>query len=87
MAKIKFDTKFDEDIFLGYSFYSRAYRVFNKRTLILEESVDVIFDETNSIKRRKEELDMDAEILGKKLKDMNIEGTPSKEKKRYGARC
>ena len=36
-------------MFLGYSLHSKAYRVFNKRTLNVEESVHVIGDETNSI--------------------------------------
>ena len=45
----KFDAKVDEAIFLGYSFHSRAYRVFNRKTLSVEESVHVVCDETNSI--------------------------------------
>ncbi|WCJ31588.1 Retrovirus-related Pol polyprotein from transposon RE1 [Euphorbia peplus] len=43
----KFDSKADEAIFLGYSTHSKAYRVFNKRTQTLDESVHVQFDETN----------------------------------------
>jgi len=31
---------------LGYSSTSKTYRVYNKRTLIIEESVHVAFDET-----------------------------------------
>ena len=31
----KFDSKVDEGIFLGYSTSSKAYRVFNKRTLVV----------------------------------------------------
>ena len=42
-----FDAKFDEGIFLGYSSTSKAYRVFNKRLEKVEESIHVIFDETN----------------------------------------
>lgn len=44
----KFDAKSDEGIFLGYSNHSKAYRFFNKRTLMVEESINVVFDETNS---------------------------------------
>ncbi|XP_043699886.1 uncharacterized protein LOC122650548 [Telopea speciosissima] len=40
----KFDEKSDEGIFLGYSFNSCAYRVFNKRSLVVEESINVKFD-------------------------------------------
>jgi len=41
----KFHSKADEGIFLGYSLTSKAYRVFNKRTLTIEESIHVTFDE------------------------------------------
>ncbi|CAN0917421.1 Retrovirus-related Pol polyprotein from transposon TNT 1-94 [Linum grandiflorum] len=41
----KFDSKFDEGIFVGYSSHSRAYRIYNKRTLKVEESIKVLFDE------------------------------------------
>ena len=45
----KFDAKVDEGIFLGYSMISKAYRVFNKRSLTVEESMHVVFDENNSV--------------------------------------
>jgi len=45
----KFDPRSDETIFLGYSSHSKAYKIFNKRTLFVEESVHVLFDETNSL--------------------------------------
>ena len=44
----KFHAKANKAIFLGYSLHSKAYRVFNKRTLTIEESVHVVCDETNS---------------------------------------
>ncbi|KAH9753253.1 Integrase catalytic domain-containing protein [Citrus sinensis] len=43
----KFDPKSDVGIFLGYSNSSKVYRVYNKRTLVLEESMHVTFDESN----------------------------------------
>ena len=43
----KFDPGSDEAIFLGYSSHNKAYKVFNKRTLCLTESVNVLFDESN----------------------------------------
>ena len=43
----KFDPKSDVDIFLGYSNSSKAYRVYNKRTLVVEESMHITFDESN----------------------------------------
>ena len=41
----KFDAKSDEGIFLGYSTTSRAYRVFNKRTKMVMESINVEIDD------------------------------------------
>nr|GFC51558.1 retrovirus-related Pol polyprotein from transposon TNT 1-94 [Tanacetum cinerariifolium] len=37
--------KGDECIFMGYSTQSKAYRVFNKRTRVIMESIHVNFDE------------------------------------------
>nr|GFC20490.1 retrovirus-related Pol polyprotein from transposon TNT 1-94 [Tanacetum cinerariifolium] len=41
----KMKEKGDECIFVGYSTQSRAYRVFNKRTKVIMESIYVNFDE------------------------------------------
>nr|GEZ64086.1 retrovirus-related Pol polyprotein from transposon TNT 1-94 [Tanacetum cinerariifolium] len=41
----KMKEKCDECIFMGYSTQSRAYRVFNKRTRVIMESIHVNFDE------------------------------------------
>ena len=46
---MKVDPRSDEVIFLGYFSHSKAYKVFNKRILCVEESVHVLFDETNSL--------------------------------------
>ena len=43
----KFDAKSDEGIHIGYAFNGHAYKVFNKRLLIVEESMHVVFDETD----------------------------------------
>jgi hypothetical protein len=53
----KFDPKSDEGIFLGYSSTSRAYRVFNKRTEIVMESINVVL----MMKRLKDQ------VAGKKI--------------------
>ena len=42
----KFDSRSDEGIFLGYSFTSKAYRVYNKRTMKVMEIVNVVIDES-----------------------------------------
>ena len=43
----KFDEKADNGIFIGYSSNSHAYRVYNKRLMIVEEYVHVVFDEVD----------------------------------------
>ncbi|KAH0657870.1 hypothetical protein KY289_026618 [Solanum tuberosum] len=43
----KFDPRSDEGIFLGYAPLGRDFRVFNKRTISVEESVHVVFHDTN----------------------------------------
>ncbi|GJS93976.1 retrovirus-related pol polyprotein from transposon TNT 1-94 [Tanacetum coccineum] len=42
----KFDPKSTEDIFLGYSPNSKAYIILNKETIIIEESLNVKFNES-----------------------------------------
>ena len=37
-------------MFVGYSSSSKAYRIFNKRTQCIEESIHVVFDEDRSLK-------------------------------------
>ncbi|KAK2457508.1 putative mitochondrial protein [Trifolium repens] len=41
----KMDPKSDEGIFLGYSKNSRAYRVYNSRTMTMMESINVVIDD------------------------------------------
>ncbi|PKU72109.1 Retrovirus-related Pol polyprotein from transposon TNT 1-94 [Dendrobium catenatum] len=50
----KFDPKSDEGVFLGYSSVGKAYRIFNKRTLVVEESTHVVFDESDMPSHPKE---------------------------------
>lgn len=59
----KFDAKADEGIFLGYSLHNKAFRIYNKRTMTIEESIHVTFDETNITSPRKEFLDDIADTL------------------------
>lgn len=48
----KFDGKSDEDIFLGYSEVSKAYRVFNKSNQVVEESIHIVLCEISKKKLR-----------------------------------
>ena len=45
----KFDPKSDEGIHIGYAINGHAYRVYNKRLLAVEESMHVVFDESDCI--------------------------------------
>ncbi|GAV62317.1 hypothetical protein CFOL_v3_05841 [Cephalotus follicularis] len=75
----KFDSKVDEGIFLGYLSSSRAYRCFNKRTLLVEESMHVVFDETNP-KLPKEVIDVDCiDFVENGVDKLNLEETKKKE--------
>ena len=68
----KFDSKSDVGIFLGYSINSKAYRVFNKRTLVVEESMHVTFDESKPFSMEKEFVDDDV-VLSKEIQNINLE--------------
>ena len=45
----KFDPKSDEGIHIGYAINGHAYRVYNKRLLTVEESMHMVFDESDCI--------------------------------------
>ena len=69
----------DLGVFLGYSTSSKAYRVFNKRTLVVEESMHVTFDETSKLDLVKGSVPCDDVVGG--LEELNIgENAPQKSK-------
>jgi hypothetical protein len=53
----KFAPKTVEGFLLGYDSNTKAYRVFNKSSGLVEVSSDVVFDETNGSPREKVDLD------------------------------
>ncbi|XP_070012896.1 uncharacterized protein [Nicotiana sylvestris] len=59
----RFDAKSDEGIFLGYSSQSKAYKIYNKRTQCVEESVHIIFNESYQSYEKSAEEDQDREPL------------------------
>ena len=72
----KWDAKSDEAIFLGFSSTSKAYRIFNKRTLVVEESVHIVFNEIDDSSNRKDEnLDDVASKILDKTKDLTLDDT------------
>jgi hypothetical protein len=49
----KSNSKFDEDIFLGYSSTRKAYGVYNHKNLVVKQSLHVVFDESNPFNSEK----------------------------------
>jgi len=76
----KFDPRSDEAIFLGYSSHSKAYKVFNKRILCVEESVHVLFDKSNSLSENDaQEEDFELGFAKKELGSMHEKGKSHSE--------
>ena len=69
----------DVGVFLDYSTSSKAYRVFNKRTLVVEESMHVTFDETSKLDLVKGSVSCDDVVGG--LEELNIGENAPKESK------
>ena len=59
----KFDSRSDEGIFLGYSSTSKAYRVYNKRTMKIIETVNVVIDKSSDSGSEKGIEELTKEIL------------------------
>ena len=67
----KFDAKSDKGIFLGYSLNSHAYRVFNKKLMTVEESIHVIFYETNNCEQAAAKINTDEDDQNIFLKNLD----------------
>jgi hypothetical protein len=79
--KSKFAPKAVESFLLGYDSNTRAYRVFNKSTRLVEVSCDIVFDETNGSQVEQVDLDEldDEEALCVTLRNMSIGDVCPKE--------
>jgi hypothetical protein len=79
----KFAPKVVEGFLLGYDSNTRAYRVFNKSTGLVEVSCDIVFDETNSSQVEQVDLDGldDEEAPCVALRNMSIGDVCPKESK------
>jgi hypothetical protein len=77
----KFDPKAVEGFLLGFDSNTRAYRVFNKSTGLVEVSCDIVFDETNGSQVEQVDLDEldDEEAPCVALKNMSIGDVCPKE--------
>jgi hypothetical protein len=81
--KSKFAPKAVEGFLLGYDSNTRAYRVFNKSTGLVEVSCDIMFDETNGSQVEQVDLDEldDEEAPCVALRNMSIGDVCPKESK------
>jgi hypothetical protein len=79
--KSKFAHKAVEGFLLGYDSNTRAYRVFNKSTGLVEVSCDIVFDETNGSQVEQVDLDEldDEEAPCVTLRNMSIGDVCPKE--------
>jgi hypothetical protein len=79
--KSKFAPKVVEGFLLGYDSNTRAYRVFNKSTGLVEVSCDIVFDDTNGSQVEQVDLDEldDEEALCIALRNMSIGDVCPKE--------
>jgi hypothetical protein len=79
--KSKFAPKAVEGFLLGYDSNTRAYRVFNKSTGLVEVSCDIVFDETNGSQVKQVDLDEldDEEAPRVALRNMSIGDVCPKE--------
>ena len=59
----KYDSQSDEGIFLGYSSTSKAYRVYNKRTKKVMETINVVIDEVSDSGSMKSSEEIPKEVL------------------------
>jgi hypothetical protein len=79
--KSKFSPKAVEGFLLGYDSNTRAYRVFNKSTGLVEVSCDIVFDESNGSQVEQVDLDEldDEEAPCVALRNMSIGDVCPKE--------
>ena len=66
----KFGSRSDEGIFLRYSSTSKAYRVYNKRTMKVMETVNVVIDESSESSSNKFSEEIPKEILPSEPKEV-----------------
>ncbi|KAG7584165.1 GAG-pre-integrase domain [Arabidopsis suecica] len=73
----KFDSKSDEGMFLGYSETSTAFRIYNKRTCAIMESVNVVFDDhyVSKVSEELEESDTEPDEITNKEDKEELDGS------------
>jgi len=73
----KFDSKVFESIFVGYSSNIKTYRIFNKSTLTIEESMHVKFEESSKFVKN---VNVQINSLGEDMKKTTLKKASIQEK-------
>ena len=63
-----FDSRRDEGIFLGYSFTSKPYQVYNKRTKKVMETVNIVIDDVSNSSSKKSSEEIPKAVLSSEPK-------------------
>ncbi|XP_021747562.1 uncharacterized protein LOC110713418 [Chenopodium quinoa] len=80
----KFDERREEAIFLGYASDRKAYKVYNKSSMCVEESIHIIFDEVNQF-LSVQELEDDNDFEIGLIRDRDEEETQKQTKEKQPA--
>jgi len=75
----KMDPKSDAWIFLGYSTNNRAYRVFNSKTRVVMESINVVIDDVFEDRTLDVDLDVETSVQETNVAVHVNESEPEKE--------
>ena len=62
----KFDPKSDLGIFLGYSSVSKAYRVYNKKTQVVQETIHI------TLKEKRKDVDQKVQDLEEEMENLSL---------------
>ncbi|XP_021727789.1 uncharacterized protein LOC110694897 [Chenopodium quinoa] len=78
----KCDERSEEAIFIGYASDSKAYRVYNKSSMCVKESIHIIFDEVNqfvSVQEQEDDNDFEIGLIRDRDEEENQKQTKEKQ--------
>ena len=76
----KFDSKADEGI-LGYSLHRHEYSAYNRRTILVEESMHIAFDETDQNMQENPKIGANDEVPNIQQVDNSLSNKPEEPSK------
>jgi len=68
----------DEGIYLGYSLHGHVYRAYNRRTMLVEESMHIASDETNQNMQESTNIGVDDKVPTRQQVDTQLQNKPEK---------